>query len=204
MMKKRFACLISIGLFFSLMLPCATHAADTLPSLISFLEFPDNLEFCGEPVPLDNQEIRERFEREFLLTVWNEPQVILWLKRSTRYFPIIEEMLKKNGLPDDLKFVAVAESALRPHAGSRKGAVGFWQFVKYTGKKQGLVIDGRSDQRRNIYASTEAAIRFFKQLYLTFESWTMAAAAFNMGEDGLRTERLEQGTGDFLPFVPPA
>ncbi len=167
------------------------------PSLAAALKIPTPLTFCGEPVPLDVQEIRERLDKELLLALWDRPQVILWLKRSSRFLSIIEEMLKEAGLPDDLKYVAIAESALRPHAGSHKGAIGFWQFRKATGRKYGLRIDGHVDERRNIYSSTEAAIRYFGELKKTFGTWTLATAGFNMGENGLRTEILEQGTNDF-------
>jgi hypothetical protein len=111
--------------------------------------------------------------------------------------PYIEELLRNEGMPDDLKYVALAESALRPHAHSRSGAVGFWQFVSYTGEKYGLVINSRIDERRNIFASTRAAIRYFKDLHEIFGSWTLAAAAYNMGEEGLMAEVLEQGNNDY-------
>ncbi|MGD9056663.1 MAG: transglycosylase SLT domain-containing protein, partial [Desulfobacterales bacterium] len=97
-------------------------------SLMTNIKINESLDFCGEPVALDIQEVRERLEKELLLTIWDRPQVALWLKRSTRYLPIIERMLRENDMPDDLKYVAIIESALRPHAGSRKGAIGFWQF----------------------------------------------------------------------------
>ena len=164
--------------------------------LASSLKISGPLDFCGERVPIETQEVRERLEKELLLTLWDRPQVILWLKRSRRYLPYIEERLK-NGVPDDLKYVAIAESALRPHAGSPKGAMGFWQFIESTGQKYGLVINKLIDQRRNIFASTQAAIRYFKYLYETFESWTLAAAAYNMGEDGLMAEIVTQGTDNF-------
>jgi membrane-bound lytic murein transglycosylase D len=167
------------------------------PSLISSLTISTSLEFCGEHVPLDVQEVRERFEKELLLTLWDKPQVILWLKRSRRYLPYIEEMLQKNDMPDDLKYVAVAESALRPHASSHKGALGFWQFIRYTGQQYGLVINSRIDERRNLFASTEAAIRYFQDLHKIFGSWTLAAAAYNMGENGLADEIQEQGAADY-------
>jgi membrane-bound lytic murein transglycosylase D len=173
------------------------------PSLISFLTINTPLEFCGEPVPFDVREVQERFEKEFLLTLWDKPQVILWLKRSRRYLPYIEEMLQKNGLPDDLKYVAVAESALRPHASSHKGAVGFWQFIRHTGRHYGLVINSRIDERRNLFASTEAAIRYFQELYKIFGSWTLAAAAYNMGENGLADEIQEQGAVDYYHLYLP-
>ena len=167
------------------------------PSLISSLKVATVLEFCGEEVPIGEQQVRERLEKELLLSLWNRPQVILWLKRSKRYMPHIEELLRNEGMPEDLKYVALAESALRPHANSRKGAVGFWQFISYTGEKYGLVINSRIDERRNIFASTRAAIRYFKDLHEIFGSWTLAAAAYNMGEEGLMAEILEQGNNDY-------
>jgi membrane-bound lytic murein transglycosylase D len=172
-------------------------------SLVSSLKISGPLDFCGEGVPIETQEVRERLEKELLLTLWNRPQVILWLKRSRRYLPYIEERLKDAAMPDDLKYVAIAESALRPHAGSPKGAMGFWQFIESTGQKYGLVINKHIDQRRNIFASTEAAIRYFKYLYETFGSWTLAAAAYNMGEDGLMAEIVTQGINHFYHLYLP-
>ena len=173
------------------------------PSLVSSLKEVKHLEFCEERVPTEIQEIRERLEKELLLSLWDRPQVILWLKRSGRYLPRIEKMLRQSGMPEDLKYIPIAESALRPHAGSRKGAIGFWQFMEYTGREYGLVINERIDERRNIFASTKAAIRYFKDLHETFGSWTLAAAAFNMGEEGLRAEILEQGTRNFYHLYLP-
>jgi hypothetical protein len=173
------------------------------PSLVSSLNVDTPIEFCGEEVPIKSQEIGERLEKELLLSLWDRPQVILWLKRSSRYLPHIEKALKKNGMPDDLKYVAIAESALRPHAGSHKGAIGFWQFLVGTGRKYGLVINGDVDERRNIFASTRAAIRYFKELHGTFRSWTLSAAAYNMGEEGLKTQILEQDTENFYQLYLP-
>ena len=173
------------------------------PSLMSSLNVETPLEFCYEHVPLKEQEIRERFEKELLLTLWDRPQVILWLKRSTRYLPHIEKALKESGMPDDLKYVAIAESALRPHAGSSKGAVGFWQFLRGTGVKHGLIIDEYLDERRSLFASTRAAIEYFMELKTQFKSWTLAAAAYNMGEEGLTAEILEQDTEDFYDLYLP-
>jgi len=173
------------------------------PSLVSSVKIAIPLEFCYERVPTEIQEIRERLEKELLLSLWDRPQVILWLKRSRRYLPHIEEMLKKSKMPEDLKYVAIAESALRPHAGSKKGAIGFWQFIKSTGRKYGLVINERIDERRNIFASTEAVIRCFKHLHETFGSWTLAVAAYNMGEDGLMAEVGEQGNNNYYELYLP-
>ncbi len=172
-------------------------------SLISSLRIASPPDFCGEPVPMENRDVRERFEKELLLTIWDRPQVVLWLKRSRRYLPHIEKALREHHLPEDLKYVAIAESALRPHAGSRKGAVGFWQFVAGTGRKYGLLINARIDERRNILASTQAVVRYFKELHEEFGSWTLVAAAFNMGEEGLMAEILEQGTRNYYQLYLP-
>jgi membrane-bound lytic murein transglycosylase D len=173
------------------------------PSLITSIRIQQPIDFCGEKVAVDNQEVRERLEKELLLTIWDRPQVILWIKRSPRYLPIIEKMLSENQMPDDLKYVAIVESALRPHAGSQKGAIGFWQFLKPTGEKYGLRINAEIDERRNIFASTLAAITYFKELYATLQSWTLAAAAFNMGELGLQAEMVAQKSSDFYQLYLP-
>jgi hypothetical protein len=178
--KRIIVFLLCIGVLFWSNAHGQTEEPTERPSLISSLHIPAPIDFCGERVPIESQEVRERFEKELLLSLWDRPQVILWLKRSRRYMPTIEQMLKENGLPEDLKYVAVAESALRPHVRSRRGATGFWQFI-----------------RRNLLASTRAAIWYFKELHKIFDSWTLAVAAFNMGEDGLMTEMMEQNSKNY-------
>lgn len=173
------------------------------PSLISYVKLPPTLEFCGEPVPLDILDVRERLERELILALQDQGQVILWLKRTTRYLPEVEAMLRESGLPPDLKYVPVVESALRPHAGSRKNAIGFWQFMEGTGKRQGLVINDRLDERRSLLASTRGAVRYLQSLYGIFSSWTLAVAAYNMGEDGLMAAILEQGVDNYYQLYLP-
>ena len=173
------------------------------PSLMTHININETLDFCGEPVALHLQEVRERLEKELLLTIWDRPQVALWIKRSARYLPIIERMLRENNMPDDLKYVAIIESALRPHAGSRKGAVGFWQFLRSTGQKYGLRIDTKIDERRNIFSSTRAAINYFKALYEMLGSWTLSAAAYNMGELGLQSEMASQKSQDYYQLYLP-
>jgi hypothetical protein len=167
------------------------------------IEIAPPLDFCGEAVPLEVPEIREDLEREMLLTIWNRPQFVLYVKRSGRYMPHIEKMLRENKMPEDLKYVAIAESALLPHIGSHAGAVGYWQFIKWTGVKYGLRIDNDIDERRNIFASTRAAIQYFKKLHGDFGAWTLAAAAYNMGEAGLRRRISEQGTRNYYHLYLP-
>ncbi len=166
-------------------------------SLIQALKISAPLTFCNEPVPLNEADVRERMERELLVALDNSDDVILWLKRSSRYFPYIEKVLKDNSLPDDLKYIVIAESALKPLATSGKGAVGFWQFIENTGVKYGMKINNDVDERRSIYASTDAAVSYLKDLYSIFGSWTLAAAAYNMGEDGLKTEILMQKVDNY-------
>ena len=173
------------------------------PALISEVRISGPLDFCGEAVPLENQDVRERLEKELLLTLWDRPQVALWIKRSNRFLPIIEKMLQEHDMPEDLKYVAIIESALRPHAGSRRGAIGFWQFMEATGLKYGLEINSEKDQRRNIFYATEAAIAYFKELYDLLGSWTLAAAAYNMGEQGLLSEMLAQKANDYYHLYLP-
>jgi len=173
------------------------------PYLIPSLDVPAQLDFCEERVPIEIQDMRERLEKELLLSLWDRPQVILWLKRVPRYMPYIESMLKDNNVPDDLKYIAIAESALRPHVSSKRGAIGFWQFMKDTGQKYGLLINEHIDERRNLFASTRAAIRYLKDLHEKLGSWTLAAAAYNMGEQGLEAEILEQGTDNYYHLYLP-
>jgi hypothetical protein len=173
------------------------------PSLMANIKITETPNFCGETVALDIPEVRERLEKELLLTIWDRPQVTLWIKRSTRYLPIIEKELRENDMPNDLKYVAIIESALRPHARSRKGATGFWQFLKSTGQKYGLKINAEIDERRNIFASTLAAINYFKELYAKLGSWTLSAAAYNMGELGLQSEMVSQKSENFYQLYLP-
>jgi len=202
-MKRKTLLMLGIVLFCFSSVKANPLEPANFPSLITSLEVTTVLDFCGEPLPMEGQGSRERFEKEMLLSLWHRPQVILWLKRSKRYLPLIEDMLGNEGMPDDLKYIAIAESALRPHVRSKKGAVGFWQFMKYTGQKYGLAINGRVDERRAIFASTQAAIRYLKELRSIFGSWTLAAAAYNMGEERLMAEIMEQGTNDYYQLYLP-
>ena len=175
----------------------------SVPSLEQSLRQLSKLEFCQEPVPLEDADVRERMEKELLLSLWDRDQAVLWLKRSTRFLPFIEKMLSDAGLPDDLKYIALAESALRPHAGSPKGAIGFWQFLPETGRRYGLEVTPFIDQRRNLFASTGAAIKYLSDLKNKFGRWSLAATAFNMGEEGLQAEIMAQGTDDFYRLYLP-
>lgn len=174
------------------------------PSLESVVRSVKKADFCGESVPLHIVEVRERFEKDLLLMLWDRAQVILWLKRSSRYFPHIERLLEMRGMPEDLKYIAVIESALRNQAGSWAGAKGMWQFMPATGRKYGLTVNRNVDDRRNFYFATKAALDYLQELHDRFGSWTLAAAAYNMGENGLERRIRDQETDDFYRLHLPA
>lgn len=159
--------------------------------------------FCGENVPLDNQDVNERLEMELLLMTWDKAQTVLWMKRAGRYFPYIEKALRERHIPDDLKYIAVIESSLRSIANSSAGAGGFWQFIEPTGKKYGLAIDPLMDERRNFVLSTNAALQYLSSLYSMFGKWSLAAAAYNMGESGLKERINDQETRDYYNLYLP-
>lgn len=171
--------------------------------LIRAARFRGPVDFCGEPAPLHDPEARERLERELLSMLAEPHQVILWIKRGPRHLAPIEEAIAAFGLPADLKYIPIVESALRPHAGSPKGAMGFWQFIEPTGKRYGLQVDRQRDERRSLARSTEAALAYLQQLKELFGSWTLAAAAYNMGENGLQAEIARQETQDFYRLYLP-
>ncbi len=149
---------------------------------VNNVPLPDTVLLCGEIVPIDRQTVRERLDREFTIIVWDRPQVFLWLKRANRYFPYIEKQLADAGLPDDLKYLAVAESSLLTHARSPAGATGYWQFMPRTATGKGLRRDALSDERYNLEYSTIAALKYLKECYKKFGSWSLAMAAYNCGE----------------------
>jgi len=171
--------------------------------LLALIRVGAPLDFCGEPVPMQMPDIRERLEREMLISLGNRPQVILWIKRAGRYLPHIEKTLKENGMPDDLKYVAIAESALRVHARSVAGATGLWQFMEGTGLRYQLKVNSERDERLSFFAATAAALNYFKELYALFGSWTLAAAAYNMGESGLKAEMLVQKVDNYYRLYLP-
>jgi hypothetical protein len=166
--------------------------------LISTYKLPLAISLCGERIPLGDRKVREMLDQEFLVTLGNEPQVLLWMKRARRYFPHIERRLRESFLPDDLKYVTITESSLRPHAVSSSGAAGIWQFIPATGEKYGMRGSGGIDERFDFLKATEGALTYLKSLYEEFKSWPLALAAYNAGENRIRKEIALQRITDYF------
>ncbi|MEB8347572.1 lytic transglycosylase domain-containing protein [Flavobacteriaceae bacterium KMM 6898] len=149
------------------------------------IDIPADLNFADESVPVDDPEVMERIDREFLVNTYWQSNALLLMKRANKYFPIIEPILKKNGIPDDFKYLAVAESGLQ-NLISPAGATGFWQIMKGTGKDFGLEINENVDERYHLEKSTEVACRYLKSSKEKFGSWTLAAASYNAGPYGIQ------------------
>lgn len=160
------------------------------------LYVPNELELFGEQVPLEKQDIRERYDRELLVNAYWQSQTMLFIKRSNKWFPMIERILKEQGIPDDFKYLALIESGFL-NASSSAGAKGFWQFMEASGKEQGLEINTYVDERNHVEKSTLAACKYLKQAYLDLGSWTLAAASYNMGVGGLRNQLKKQGVSSY-------
>ncbi len=152
---------------------------------------PDDLEFAGEDVPLENFDIMERFDRELLVNTYWQSQTMLFFKRANKWFPVIEPILESNEIPNDFKYLAIIESGLM-NVVSPAGARGFWQFLAPTGREFGLEISSDVDERYHVEKATEAACKYLHDAYEEFGSWTLAAAAFNMGKSALKRQMANQ------------
>lgn len=178
---------LSIGLAFCVIgdeVPEDHPTATSYTNTIATPHIPNELTFGGENVPLDIYWVRENLEREVITQCYLHSRTLLIFKRSGRYFPIIEKILAEEGVPDDLKYLCLAESGLENVVSPAKAA-GFWQFIETTGKNYGLEINSNVDERYHLEKSTRAACVYLKKLKERFGSWSLAAAAYNMGEGGL-------------------
>jgi len=157
---------------------------------------PTQIDFCGEPVPLHLYWVKEGLDRELTIQCYQHSRTIQTLKRSTRFFPIIEKILKEENVPDDLKYLCIAESNLDNVVSPAKAA-GFWQFMEATGKSYGLEINEHVDERYHLEKATRAACAYLRKLKNQFGSWALAAAAYNMGENGLLKNMNEQQVDNY-------
>lgn len=147
---------------------------------ISAIAIPEDLNFAGETVPQDDPEIMERIDREFLVNTYWQSNALLLMKRAHKYFPVIEPILAKHGIPDDFKYLAVAESGLQ-NVVSPAGATGFWQIMRATGREYGLEINTNVDERYHLEKATEVACKYLAKYKKKYGTWTLAAAAYNAG-----------------------
>lgn len=165
-------------------------------------ELPSKASFAGEPVPLDRWEVKERYDRELLVNYYMHGTMMYILKLSHRQFPIIEKELKAFGIPDDFKYLCVAESNLQ-NLTSRAGAQGYWQFMNDTAPAYGLEVSKEVDERYNLKLATRAACKYFLQAYKKFGSWTAAAASYNCGMGGYNSQVTFQGSDDYYDIALP-
>ena len=153
---------------------------EALPQIIKAVPIKKSYSFAGESLPVDNFDVRERLDRELLVNSYYHSSTIQYMKLANRYFPRIEKILKRNGIPDDFKYLAVAESGLR-NVVSKAGATGFWQLMKPVAKELGLEVYSEVDERYDYEKSTEAACKYLKKLKEQYGSWINAAGAYNLG-----------------------
>jgi hypothetical protein len=164
------------------------------------LNTPSQLDFAGETVPLEILDVREKLDRELLVNTYWQSQSLLFHKRANRWFPVIEPILRENGVPDDFKYLAVIESGLT-NVVSPAGATGYWQFLKSTGRDYGLEINNEVDERYHVEKSTEAACKYLKDAYEKYGSWTLAAASYNMGMNGLDKQIERQKVSNYYDML---
>jgi membrane-bound lytic murein transglycosylase D len=160
------------------------------------LPLPDSLYFAGERVPMEQSDIRERFDRELLVNTYWQSQTLLFFKRANRWFPLIDRILEEEGVPSDFRYLALIESGLM-NVVSPAGATGYWQILQGTGRELGLEVNGDVDERYHVEKSTRAACKYLKDSKERFGSWTLAAAAYNMGNAGVTRALANQSVMDY-------
>ena len=196
-----FITLLSITFFNAVYIsdvPSEKNTADSYT--IKALKIPDELTFAGEKVPTELYDIKERMDRELLVNTYWQSNGLLLIKRAHKYFPVIEPMLKKYGIPDDFKYLAVAESGLENNSSSA-GAAGFWHFLKSSAKEYGLEVNQNVDERYNLEKATKVAADYLKKSKKRFGTWTLAAAAYNAGNARIARNLKKQQVTDYYDLL---
>lgn len=163
-----------------------TFAQVTAPKL------PAQMEFCGEKNNLDRIDMAERLDKELIITIYNQAQTALIIKRANRYFPVLIKILKQNKIPEDIIYLAVAESAMNVGSVSTAGAAGIWQFMSSTATEYGLEVNNEVDERFDIEKSTVAACQFLRKAYSQYGNWATACASYNSGMGKMSSELSDQ------------
>ena len=198
-------CVVIGGLFFNSQADKQVQPENT-PNVQQGIYFtppqiPEKLTFAGEPVPLNNFDVRESLDRELLSVANFHSQTLLFLKKLPRYFHIIEPILKKNNIPDDFKYLALAESSFLDKAVSPAGAIGIWQFMKTAAVGCGLEVNAEVDERFNCEKATQAACIYLNNSYREYGNWTLVAASFNAGTNGIDRQVELQGTKNYYDLL---
>jgi len=157
---------------------------------------PEDLNFAGEEIPIYSSEIWERIDKELLKNTYWQSNTMLYFKKANKYFPIIEPILKEHNIPDDFKYLALIESGL-DNVVSPAGASGFWQILKGTAREHGLEVNSAIDERYNLEKATVVACEYLQDAYNKFGTWTMAAASYNMGKNGVRRRIAKQESNNY-------
>ena len=178
-MRNQLLFFISV-FFLSIGCPIQGQTAQQLPPPV-----PESMVFAGQRINLDRADLRERMDRELIAFTYSHNLSTLMIKRANRLFPQIEPILKRMGVPDDLKYLMVIESNLDPQAQSSAGAAGLWQFIQSTGRAYGLEVNANIDERFNIEKATEAACSFLLEAYEKYGNWMTVAASYNGGQQGM-------------------
>lgn len=194
------AILISVSsvLFIAAVSPdtSTTSVNETLPNTVVSPPIPESVFLAGEQVPLESFSVREKLDKELIINTYRHSSSILYLKRASRWFPIIEPILEEHSIPNDFKYLAVIESGLT-QAVSPAGASGFWQFMKKTAPEYGLEVNSTVDERYHVEKSTHAACQYLQESYEKFGNWALAAASYNMGMTGVEQRLEAQGVDSY-------
>ncbi len=160
-------------------------------------ELPDFMDFAGDEIPMADFDVYESLDREILTAAFWHSYIIQAIKRANKFFPIIEPILKKNNVPEDMKYIAVAESSLR-NVSSPAGAKGFWQFMKKTAQHYELEVNDFVDERYNLVLATEAACKYLKNGYRKYKDWALVAASYNAGMGRIDKELKKQKVDNYF------
>ncbi len=178
--------------------PLKSGDTETTALIYSSPEVPESIEFCGKTIDLRRYDRRERMDRELLAFTYMHSTSLQMIKKANRFFPIVEPILKENGIPDDFKYLMVIESNLNINARSHAGACGLWQFMQATGREYGLEVNANIDERYHVEKATHAACRFLKKAYERFGNWIAVAASYNGGQARIDNQLEKQDVDDSL------
>jgi membrane-bound lytic murein transglycosylase D len=194
-------CVISCGLFINSSPVTKSAPVEVSRTFNTPVELPASVEFAGEKISLENFDVRESLDRELLVNSYFHSQTILYLKKSRRYFHLIEPILKKNNIPDDFKYLSLAESGFQERITSPAGATGLWQLMKKAAIENGLEVNNEIDERYNMEKSTEAACRYLNHSYHQYGSWIIVAASYNAGISGIKRQTELQDSKNYFDLL---